>query len=135
MSPEAAVIIAGAACVLFAVISVAAKKTPKRLNRNRFQTKWQELQVLCADRSTWALAIIDADKLLDEALKRRHYKGKTMGERMVSAQRTFTNNDAVWFGHKLRNKLVHEQDVRLAQNEVLEALKGIRQGLKDLGAL
>lgn len=135
MTPEAIGIIIVGALVLFAVVTLAAKKAPKRLNQNKFQEKWLELQTLCADKTTWPLAIINADKLLDDALKRRHFKGKTMGERMVSAQRVFSNNDAVWFGHKLRNKLVHEQNVRLSQAEVLDALKGIRQGLKDLGAL
>jgi len=135
MSPELLVGIIVGGLVLLAIITIATKKAPKKLNHEKYQSKWQELQTLCADKATWGLAVIDADKLLDDALKRRHFKGKTMGERMVSAQRTFSDNDSVWFGHKLRNKLVHEQDVRLRQDEVLDALKGIRQGLKDLGAL
>jgi len=135
MSPELLVGIILAGLALLIVITIATKKAPKKLDHAKYQSKWQELQTLCSDKATWGLAVIDADKLLDDALKRRHFKGKTMGERMVSAQRTFSDNDSVWFGHKLRNKLVHEQDVKLHQDEVLDALKGIRQGLKDLGAL
>jgi len=81
------------------------------------------------------LAVIDADKLFDEALKKRNYKGKTMGERLVSAQRDMSDNDAVWYAHKLRNRLVHEPTTRLRKNEAKNALAGFRQGLKDLGAL
>jgi hypothetical protein len=81
------------------------------------------------------LAIVDADKLLDEALKKRHFRGKTMGERLVSAQRMISDNDAVWYAHKLRNRLVHEPNVRLKKKEAQAALAGFRQGLKDLGAL
>ena len=81
------------------------------------------------------LALIDADKLLDEALKKRNYKGKTVGERLVSAQRDLSDNDGVWYAHKLRNRLVHEPTVRLRKNEAKNALAGFRQGLKDLGAL
>src|ERR1700685_4683430 len=93
--------------VLLAVLVVLAgfiQKRPRQLNRAYFTKRWQELQKFCADKATWPLAIIDADKLLDEALKKRHFKGKTMGERLVSAQRSLTNNDGVWFGHKLRNR-------------------------------
>jgi hypothetical protein len=80
------------------------------------------------------LAIIDADKLLDQALKKHRYKGKTMGERLVSAQRVIKDNDAVWYAHKLRNRLVHEPNVRIKKKEAQTALTGFRQGLKDLGA-
>jgi hypothetical protein len=58
-----------------------------------------------------------------------------MGERLVTAQRDLSNNDTVWFAHKLRNKLVHEQFVGLKEADVKNALVGFRQALKDLGAL
>jgi hypothetical protein len=53
----------------------------------------------------------------------------------VTAQRSLSNNDAVWFAHKLRNKLVHEQYDSLREKDVKDALIGFRQALKDLGAL
>ena len=93
------------------------------------------MQKLCAKSETWPLAIINADKLVDEALKLIGYKGKTMGERLVAAQRTLTNNDGVWFGHKLRNKLVHEETTKVQKRDVQMALKGLRQALLDLGVL
>ncbi|HEY4160864.1 MAG TPA: hypothetical protein VGM08_02260 [Candidatus Saccharimonadales bacterium] len=115
--------------------SLLLKRRPRHLNAEYYQERWQTLQGLLKDKSTWPLAVIDADKLLDDALKRSHYKGKTMGERLVSAQRDLTNNDGVWFGHKLRNRLVHESNVKLTEKVVKEALIGIRSALKDLGAL
>lgn len=115
--------------------SFLLRRKPKSLNREYYQDQWQTLQKLCKDKSTWPLAVIDADKLLDDALKKRRYKGKTMGERLVAAQRDIKDNDGVWFGHKLRNRLVHESNVKLSEHEVKEALIGIRSGLKDLGAL
>lgn len=127
-------------CLLLVIslASVFAKFVVRRkvpLNSQYFAGKWQETQKLCSNKETWPLAIIDADKLLDEALKKSHFKGKTMGERLVAAQRALTDNDSVWYGHKLRNKLVHENNVKLTQAQVRNALKGIRQALRDLGAL
>lgn len=106
-----------------------------RLNTAKFQERWAAVQQLYRDKSTWPLAVIDSDKLLDEALKKRNFKGKSMGERLVSARKSLTDNDKAWFAHKLRNKLVHEDEVKLNEAAVKEALKGIRQALKDLGAL
>jgi len=111
------------------------KRRPKKLNQDYYLERWQKLQHQCKDKATWPLAIIDADKLLDDALKRLHYKGKTMGERLVSAQHEITDNDGVWYGHKLRNRLVHEDSVKLNQSMVKDALLGIRSALKDLGAI
>ena len=31
-----------------------------------------------------------------------------MGEHLISAQRDLTANDRIWYAHKMRNKLVHE---------------------------
>lgn len=112
------------------------KSRPKQLNKKYFETRWLEL--LTRVRTGYdgmILSVIDADKLLDEALKKHKFKGKTMGERMVAAQRVFTDNDAIWYAHKLRNRLVHEPSVRLKKTEAKDALSGIRQGLKDLEAL
>jgi len=121
--------------VLVLGIGYLLKRKPKKLKIDSFQKKWKEAQALCAKEATWPLAVINADKLLDEALKKLKYKGKTMGERLVSAQHDIANNDTLWFGHKLRNKLVHEDLKKLKKKDVLEALVGFRDALKDLGAL
>jgi len=105
------------------------------LRAEYFQQQWKELQKMCGDRETWAQAITGADQLLDKALKKRRIGGKTMGERMVRAQRQFSDNDGVWFGHKLRSKIDSEPDVKLKENEVKSALIAFRQALKDLGVL
>lgn len=114
---------------------VLLKRRPRKLNKEYYDQHWKTLQGLLKDKSTWPLAVIDADKLLDDALRRSHYHGKTMGERLVSAQRDLSDNDGVWFGHKLRNRLVHESNVKLSEKMVKEALIGIRSALKDLGAM
>ena len=120
--------------VLFVLSRLVAKR-PHKLNRQYYQKKWLEILARVKTYDGMILAVIDADKLLDEALKKRNYKGKTVGERLVSAQRDLSDNDGVWYAHKLRSRLVHEPTVRLRKNEAKNALAGFRQGLKDLGAL
>ena len=112
-------------------------KRNKKLNQAKFTEQWAGLQKLCSSRKNWPTAIFEADKLVDEALKKRRFKGKTTGERLVSAQHHLTSNDKIWFGHKLRNKLEQENiDVRtLKKQDMMDALGGFRQALRDLGAL
>lgn len=132
---DVAAIIAGVGLLIIMVATSLLSKRPRKLNTAYYEEHWKDLQKQLRDQSTWPLAIIDADKLLDHALKARKYKGKTMGERLVAAQRDIQDNDEVWFGHKLRNRLVHEHDVRLKERDVKDALIGIKHALKDLGAL
>lgn len=132
-------LIAALAAVLVVVVIagwLVKRLRPKsRLDQAQFTQRWKELQQLCADPKTWPLAVINADKLVDDALKKCHYKGKTMGERLVSAQHDLTANDGVWYGHKLRNKLVHEDYNLSKKKDVVEALQGFLQALRDLGAI
>jgi hypothetical protein len=125
-----AIVLLAAAIV---VLRIRARRKP--LNTEYFQQKWVELQKLCRGKDTWPQAVLDADKLLDEALKKSFIRGKNMGERMVTAQRSFTDNDGVWFGHKLRSKIESDPEMKLKEDDVKSALIGIRQALKDLGAL
>jgi hypothetical protein len=114
---------------------VFKRKVPRKLNVDHFERRWQELQSLCKEVALWPEAIIEADNLLDEALRRRKMRGRTMGERLVSAQRLFTDNDGLWYGHKLRMKIESTPSLKLKQSDVKDALLGLRQALKDLGAL
>lgn len=111
------------------------RRIPKKLKVEQFIGDWKELQTYCRDKATWPQAIADADKLLDKALKRRKFKGKSMGERMVSAQRSVTDNDRLWFAHNLAKKVISDPKTKLKEADVKTALIGFRQALKDIGAL
>lgn len=121
--------------VLATVVLVWLKRRPKQLNTDYFQERWQELQKRLRDKAQWGEAVLEADNLLDEALKKRRIKGRNMGERLVKAQRQFSDNDSLWFGHKLRSKIDGDPTTKLKETEVKQALLGIRQALKDMGAL
>lgn len=109
---------------------------PRRsLNADKFKKEWIEVQKFCGSKDTWPLAVINADTLLDEALKKKRLKGKTMGERLVGAQRLLHDNDGVWFAHNLSKKLREDAVPRLRESDVKKSLVGFRQALRDLGAL
>jgi hypothetical protein len=129
------IIAVAVAVVAGAGFLIVKRVRPRVLKIEHFQEQWQVLQKLLSDKTRWSDAIVEADKLLDEALKKKRFRGGSMGERLVKAQRLFTDNDNLWFGHKLRNKIDADPTVKLKETEVKQALMGIRQGLKDIGAL
>ena len=120
---------------LLTVVSLIRRRQKRRINPDEFMQRWLALQKHCASRKTWPNAIIEADALLDEALKRAGYKGKTTGERLVAAQKALSNNESVWFGHKLCKRVPDEDVRKLRKQDILEALHGFRQALRDIGAL
>jgi len=119
---------------LIIILSIIFMIIKNRRSRDSMERRWKEIQKLLKHESNWNEAIIEADKLLDEALKAKHYKGKTMGERLVSAQHQLTANDMVWYSHKLRNKLDNKEKVNMTKSVVKKTFLGFWQALKDLGA-
>lgn len=130
-------IMAGVVLILAVIAGsiVVLRRRPRKLKMERFQEDWRTMQKQLGSKDTWKQAIIDADRLLDEALKKRRFPGKSMGERLTKAQRLLSDNESVWYGHKLRNKIESESTMKLKEKDVRQALIGIRQALKDLGAL
>lgn len=57
----------------------------------------------------WKLAIIEADIILDDILKKRGYAGNSLGERLksISPHQLASLNDA-WEAHKVRNRIAHD---------------------------
>lgn len=135
VSPEKFLAYGVAGLIALTVLTIFIFKFSRRLRGDHFTRKWKMLQQRLPDKQQWRDAVIDADNLLDDALKRKKVKGRTMGERLVNAQRIFSDNDAVWYGHKLRKKLESNPDYTPKKNEVKKALLGLRLGIKDTGAL
>ena len=130
----ASVLIVAVVGVIYLVFS--SKGGPK-LNVERYQAKWLAVENSVArdNAASWQLAIMNADKLLDQALRERKFRGQTMGERMKAAQKAWTNANHVWGAHKIRNRLAHEADAAVNYETTLRALGAYKQGLKDLGAI
>jgi hypothetical protein len=102
------------------------------LDTKYYRDRWAKIeQVQKMGEAGWQVAIIQADKLLDQALKERGFSGETMGDRLKSSHA----GDRIWSAHKIRNRIAHETDVKLNAITVNQALRGFKQGLKNIGAL
>ncbi len=134
------VIILAAGLLLYAVVLAGSKSSgPKRgkLDRALVRTRWAAIKTSAESGPTGLKnAITEADKLLDYAMRESGFSGATMGERLKSAKsRSFTDLNAIWSAHKLRNSLAHDIGFDLVSSQAKEALRSFERGLRDLGAL
>jgi len=122
--------------ILFAVITLT-KRGNSSLDVEKYRTRWMtiEQQLKRDELSSYHMSVLNADTLLDHALKDKGIAGATMGERMKQAQQKWSNTNSVWTAHKLRNQIAHEPDVRLDYDGARRALASFKQALKDLGAI
>lgn len=123
--------------VLLAAVIVLTKKGGSPLDVDKYRLRWLtiEQQLSKDEPSSAQLCVLNADKLLDQALKERGIKGETMGERMKTTRETWSNPNGVWTAHKLRNQIAHESDVRVSYEDARRALSSFKQALKDIGAI
>lgn len=135
MNVGTAVMVAGGSFLALFSGFIAWLRMPKKLKAQYFMVQWREVQSFCKDKELWYKAIVDADKLLDRALKKRKFKGRSMGERLVSAQRSFSDNDGVWYAHNMAKKIVGDTGLKLKESDVKDTLVCFRRALRDIGAL
>ena len=70
-------------------------------------------------------AVIEADKLLDYILERRGFAGETLAEKLKKAQHFLSeeNYNQLWFGHKIRNQVVHTHNMKFSENQLRDATR------------
>ncbi len=80
------------------------------------------------------VAILEADKLLNDALREAGIMGIQLGDRLKKAnERQIPNLNELWQAHKLRNQIAHEPNFKLKRDLAERALKIYETGLKNLG--
>jgi hypothetical protein len=132
----AAILILGA--LLFAVISkLTIQKSTKHLNIEQYRVKYLaiENQLKRDEVSSYHLTVLNAEKLVDQAMRESGISGETMAERLKNSSTKFSNINGLWTAHKLRNRIAHESDVVVTYDEARYALNDFKKALKDLGAI
>ena len=132
----AGIVIIGALLFWF-IAKISNKSCRKRLDVDQYRIKFLavENQLKRDNPASFNLAVLNADKIVDQALRESGIVGETMGERMKSAVKKFSDNNGLWRAHKLRNRIAHETDVNVSYDEARRALVDFKKALKDLGAI
>lgn len=89
---------------------------------------WKRIESMTDNRHQ----VLEADKLLDHMMRSRGFKG-SVADMLKQHARQFSDLEALWQAHKLRNKLAHELDYGMSAGMAKNALNAFRRALKDLG--
>ena len=130
-----AVVVVG---ILLLIMMSLTKKRGHAFDRENYQIDFLRIEnsLQQGNEATYSMAIIQGDKLLDKALCEMGVQGRTMGDRLKRIDKSkFTQVNAVWHAHKLRNQIAHEHDFKPEYRQALHALQTYKQALKDLGAI
>lgn len=103
--------------------------------QNAWQGVGQHLNSL--NPSDWKMAIIEADKLIDDILT--YYmglKGESMAERLtLLSKEQLSSLDLLWEAHKTRNRIVHEPGYKIEQSEAKKIVSYYEEVLKEMKTL
>jgi len=114
--------------------NVVATGLPKEEMNKTWQAILDKLESI--NESDYKLAVIEADKILDDLLKRLGYQGEDIGERLKQIEfDKLANIDELWQAHKVRNRIAHESDFQLTQTQAKRAIEIYQRAMQDLKAL
>ena len=124
--------------ILLLVMMSLTKKRGYTFDKENYQVDFLRIEnsLQQGNEATYSMAIIQGDKLLDKALCEMGVQGRTMGDRLKKVgKEKFTQLNAVWHAHKLRNQIAHESDFHPEYRQAQHALATYKQALRDLGAI
>jgi hypothetical protein len=107
------------------------------LDRAGISTRWQGIEAMAkgVGEMQYKMALMEADKLLDHALKALAMPGETLGERLKFAAYKYPKISDVWWAHRLRNQLVHESSFHLDSTMAKKAVAQYGSALRLLNLL
>jgi len=111
--------------IVFIVIYLRKQKAFSDQDLNFIKMNW--FRVLDLSKTNPQKAIIDADKLIDFALKKKGKEG-SLGEKLKNSKALFSDIDGLWRAHKLRNKIAHDF-VDPKDSEMKSAISAFKNGL------
>ena len=86
--------------------------------------------------SEYKLAVIEADSMLDDILKKMGFGGETLGERLGKiTSATLPNIEEIKKVHQARNNIIHDPDYRLSLDEAKKVAAAYEKAFRDLEAM
>jgi uncharacterized membrane protein len=95
-------------------------------------TRWEHIQELMKSKSQgdWRSAIIEADIILDEMLRRMSYDGLTIGDMLKQVDPAdFATLQQAWDAHKFRNEIAHTGSEFVISKEEAERVIALYQAV------
>jgi hypothetical protein len=106
------------------------------ISKKQAQESWGRIEgyFYKGGESDLKVAILEADKLLNDALREAGIMGVQLGDRLKKTNAgQIPNINELWQAHKLRNQIAHEPNFKLKRDLAERALGIYETALKNLG--
>lgn len=113
-----AIFVAGIIYTIIKIIQLNREKIkdimefiPEEVSPEERQSRWNAIKkhLDSTNEVEWRMAIMEADNILDEIIKKIGIAGENLGERLKNIEPSdFENLQSAWEVHKIRNKIAHE---------------------------
>lgn len=99
---------------------------------------WKQIQhrLEAGGENNMKLAVLEADRILEQTLKLGRFSGATMNEILASMTKDdLYNIEEVRNAHALRNKIVSDQNFHLSKEQAEEAIETYKNAFIELGLI
>ena len=88
------------------------------------------------DETKWKMAILEADKLLDDVLRSSGYNQPTVDERFQALNTELISNyDQVMQAHEIKSKVSKDPEFSITHSEAIEVLKIYKKAFQEFGLI
>lgn len=94
--------------------------------KNKMQANWEKIRkrLESNNESEYKVAIIEADNIIDDLIKRMGYAGADMGERLMGIpEGQLAELAEIKEAHEIRNRIIHEENFKVDKDLAKEVLK------------
>ncbi len=116
-----------AVVMLLVVWRMHAKRQLTKRQRAHYWKQWERVATMTDAHRR----VLEAENIVARALHALGYKG-SFAEKLIAAGPRFSQPQALWDAHKLRNRVAHEVGMNLSSQEAARAVSAFEKALKDL---
>lgn len=119
------------------VVALPPEKRTLTLRRAIVQERWKKIMARVGGGTldSFRVAIVEADTLVNDSLKRMGLPGEHMADRLASFSDPEIDLSRIWRAHRLRNDLVHSAGFTITPEEAKRTLEDYESFLKNIHLL
>jgi len=112
---------------------------PEFVNKKgKLRKKWNKIRegIKSSEEDNWKIAIIEADEIIDDLIRRMGYAGENMGERLAEINPgQIENIEELKKAHETRNQIIHDEAFELTKEQAEETIRYFENFLKYFDVL
>lgn len=108
------------------------------LTKRRSLKGWEQIRkrIISPAQQDWKLAVLEADKILNEILKMAGYLGRDLGKKLdILTKENLSNLDEIKKAHLLSDKIMRDPGMELKKEDAVIALKSFKKAFIELNLL